>query len=57
MIADTEHSLTLRESTYPPVEYVPLEDVEASLLLASEHTSYCPFKGEANYYSIAGNAD
>jgi uncharacterized protein (DUF427 family) len=52
VIADSESSLTLREASYPPVEYLPLEDVEASLLQATDHASYCPFKGEAGYYSL-----
>ncbi len=52
-IADTLNALTLREADYPPVQYVPLADVEQSLLEPSEHASYCPFKGDASYYSIA----
>ncbi len=52
-IADTLNALTLREAGYPPVQYIPLADVEQSLLAPSEHASYCPFKGDASYYSIA----
>lgn len=56
-IADTRSALTLREATYAPVQYIPLADVDQSLLLATEHTSYCPFKGDAGYYSVpAGGA-
>jgi len=32
VIADTRDALTLRESTYPPVQYIPLKDVDMSLL-------------------------
>ncbi len=53
VIADTQHALTLREADYPPVQYVPLSDVERSLLSESDHETYCPYKGEASYYSIA----
>jgi uncharacterized protein (DUF427 family) len=52
VIADSRNALTLREASYPPVQYVPLLDVERSLLEPSDHTSYCPFKGEASYYSV-----
>jgi uncharacterized protein (DUF427 family) len=52
VIADTTHALELREASYPPVYYVPLADVDASVLTESETTSYCPYKGEASYYSI-----
>lgn len=54
-IADSTHALTLRESTYPPVHYIPREDVDMALLRRSPHATYCPYKGEAAYYSIAAN--
>ena len=52
VVADTQAALTLRESDYPGVQYVPREDVDMSLLERSETTSYCPYKGEASYFSI-----
>lgn len=52
VIADTQQALTLREADYPPVFYVPLEDVESSSLEASDHIIYCPYKGHCSYYSI-----
>lgn len=51
-IATTNSSLTLSEASYPPVQYIPLSDVDMSQLERSAHTTYCPYKGEANYYSI-----
>jgi uncharacterized protein (DUF427 family) len=54
LIADTQNSVTLREASYPPVEYLPLEDVDSAVLERTEHSSYCPYKGDASYYSIAG---
>lgn len=52
VLADTRNALTLREADYPPVQYIPLEDVDRSLIQATDHASYCPFKGDAGYYSI-----
>ncbi len=52
VVADTIRALTLRESDYAPVHYVPREDVDMSLLERSENQSYCPYKGDAAYYSI-----
>jgi uncharacterized protein (DUF427 family) len=52
VLADTRRALTLREADYPPVQYVPLEDVDQTLLAASDHHTYCPFKGDASYYSV-----
>jgi uncharacterized protein (DUF427 family) len=52
VIADTRDALTLREASYPPVQYVPRTDVDLSLLRRTEHATYCPYKGDAAYYSI-----
>jgi uncharacterized protein (DUF427 family) len=58
VVADSRNALTLQEATYPAVQYVPLTDVDRSLLERTDTTSYCPYKGEAGYYSItAGGAD
>jgi uncharacterized protein (DUF427 family) len=58
VVAESTRSLTLREASYPPVQYLPLEDVEADALVPSDRTSYCPFKGTASYYSLrAGDAE
>jgi uncharacterized protein (DUF427 family) len=56
-IADTTSALELREASYPPAYYVPLADVDQSIIEPSETTSYCPYKGKASYYSLlAGDA-
>jgi uncharacterized protein (DUF427 family) len=52
VIADTRNALTLREASYPPVQYIPRRDVDMAALERSEHTTYCPYKGNASYYSI-----
>lgn len=51
-IADTRKAIALSESDYPVVYYIPRADVDMSLLERSAHVSYCPYKGEASYYSI-----
>jgi uncharacterized protein (DUF427 family) len=56
-VADTRRALTLREADYDPVAYVPLEDVDRSLLESTDHSSYCPFKGDANYYSVPAGGE
>ncbi|MGC4935178.1 DUF427 domain-containing protein [Gordonia sp. DT30] len=52
LIADTTHALTLREATYPPVQYIPRADVDAQVLTDSAHSTYCPYKGEAGYHGL-----
>jgi uncharacterized protein (DUF427 family) len=52
VIADTNAALTLREAGYPPVHYIPLDDVVPGRLRPNASHSYCPFKGDASYYDI-----
>jgi uncharacterized protein (DUF427 family) len=51
-IADTRAALTLREASYPAVYYIPRADADLSQLEPTDHGSYCPFKGEASYFSV-----
>lgn len=51
-VAESTNVLVLRESTYRPVYYVPLEDVDHEVLRPSGTTTYCPYKGDASYFSI-----
>ncbi len=57
VVADTRDALTLREASYPPVQYIPRQDVDMTLLERTDHATYCPYKGDCAYYSIpAGGA-
>ena len=57
VIADSRDALTLREASYPAVQYIPRRDVDMAALARSTHTSYCPYKGEATYYSVPAGGD
>jgi uncharacterized protein (DUF427 family) len=52
VIADTREALTLQEADYPAVQYIPRKDVDFVQLERTDHETYCPFKGDASYYSI-----
>jgi len=52
MLADTTHALTLKEASYPAVQYIPREDANMALLSRSERTTHCPYKGDASYYNV-----
>ncbi|QLL07777.1 DUF427 domain-containing protein [Mycobacterium vicinigordonae] len=56
LIADTTAALGLQEATLPLVQYIPLADVARDRIVRTETTSYCPFKGEASYYSVTTSA-
>ena len=57
VIADTRDALELREASYPVVYYVPRKDVKMERLARTAHTTYCPFKGHASYFSLAGGPE
>jgi len=57
VIADTRAALTLREANYPPVQYIPRKDVDMAALIRSATATYCPYKGEAAYFSIPAGGD
>jgi uncharacterized protein (DUF427 family) len=52
VVADTTQALTLQEASYPPVQYIPREDADMSLLTPTTNSTHCPYKGEASYFSI-----
>ena len=52
VVANTYSALTLREAAYPRVQYIPPEDVDFSQLERTDHVTYCPYKGDCNYYSV-----
>ena len=56
VVADTDRALTLQESTYPAVQYIPLSDVVAERLRPSDTETYCPYKGDASYYHVVTTA-
>jgi uncharacterized protein (DUF427 family) len=51
-IAESRNALILREANYPPVLYIPREDADMSLLVRTDRSTYCPYKGDCSYYSI-----
>src|SRR5258706_14343049 len=52
VVADTTDALALQESTYPVAYYIPLADVDQNLLRRTDHSTYCPYKGDASYYTV-----
>jgi uncharacterized protein (DUF427 family) len=57
VIADSRAALALREADYPVVQYIPRADVDMTQLVPTSHSTTCPFKGDASYFSIAGKDD
>src|SRR5258708_5383479 len=55
VLADTTHALTLKEASYPAVQYVPRQDANMALLARTDRVTHCPYKGDANYFSIVAD--
>jgi len=55
VIAETTHALTLKEASYPAVQYVPRADANMAMLQRTERVTHCPYKGDANYFSIVAD--
>lgn len=56
VIAETKRGKTLREGKYPATVYVPREDVDFARLAGSDHSTHCPFKGDATYFDFMNEA-
>jgi len=52
IVADTTRALVLQEASYKPVFYIPRDDAQIALFERTAHSSHCPYKGDASYYSI-----
>lgn len=51
-IARSDRALLLCEAGYPPVYYIPRDDVDMTHWVRSDYQTYCPYKGDANYYTL-----
>lgn len=52
-IADSARALVLQEAGYKPVFYIPRADADMAALARTAHQSYCPYKGDASYFTIS----
>jgi uncharacterized protein (DUF427 family) len=52
VVADTTRALVLQEASYKPVFYIPREDARMAAFERTAHSTHCPYKGDASYYSI-----
>lgn len=52
VLGETSEALELTEGDYPPVIYFPRADIAMAFLDDSPHSTHCPHKGDASYFSI-----
>jgi len=51
-VADSTRVLVLHETRCPPMYYFPKEDVQRDCFAKTAHATYCPFKGDASYWTL-----
>ena len=56
-LAESERALVLRERGYPPRVYFPQADVRMERLTRTAHTTHCPYKGDAAYWTVAAKGE
>ncbi len=54
-VADSTRALALAEADYPVAYYLPMADVNSSVLEPTQTQTYCPYKGDASYWSVVGS--
>ena len=52
VVAESSDALTLKEATLSPVFYLPREDADMVSFERSTHSTHCPYKGDAAYFSL-----
>jgi uncharacterized protein (DUF427 family) len=57
IIADSRAAIAMKEGDAPVVYYLPRQDVRTERLARTSHTTYCPFKGHAAYFSIVNGPE
>lgn len=56
VLGESRNALEMREGDYPPVIYFPRGDIAMDFLDRSDKTTFCPHKGDANYYTIVNKS-
>lgn len=57
VVAESDAAPVLSEKGYPPRIYFPPRDVRRERLAPSDHTTRCPWKGQAAYWSVTAGGE
>ena len=51
-VADSKDVMLMHETRHLPVYYFPMKDVRMDLLVPTQHSTHCPYKGDASYWTV-----
>lgn len=51
-VAETRRSVRTLETSHPPSYYIPPDDIAPTVLERTEGSSFCEWKGAANYWDV-----
>ncbi len=54
VVAETDRALELKEASYPAVLYIPRADANHAHYERTAHSTHCPYKGDASYFTLSG---
>lgn len=57
VVADTTRALELHEAAYKPVLYIPRGDAKLAHYARTEHSTHCPYKGDASYFALSARGE
>lgn len=57
VVATSDKALVIDETKHAPVFYLPRSDVQMACFEPTDHSTYCPFKGHASYWSFKHHDD
>ncbi len=57
IVAESDRALIVHETDHDPVVYFPLSDVALHYFTATKHHTFCPFKGQASYWTLSVGAE
>jgi uncharacterized protein (DUF427 family) len=55
-VARTDQALRMAEGKYPVVYYIPFEDCRKERFIKTDHSTFCPFKGTASYWTLQADS-
>jgi uncharacterized protein (DUF427 family) len=57
ILGRSRNVLQLTEGVHKPVLYFPRDDLNMALFTKTDHSTHCPYKGDASYFTVSGDLE